>query len=54
MVWLITAFYKRNFIKLKAAHLHLNPCVEIGTIISYLIQELVPGRSWICACRGIK
>lgn len=53
MVWLMTAFYKRNFIKLKAAHLHLNPCVEIGTIISYLSQELVPAKSWICACRGI-
>lgn len=53
MVWLMTAFYKRNFINLKAAHLHLNPCVETGTIISYLTQELVPVRSWICACRGI-
>lgn len=28
MVWLMTAFHKRSFINLKAAHLHLNPCVE--------------------------
>lgn len=40
MVWLMTAFYKRNFINLKAAHLHLNPCVETAQLF------LISFKSW--------